>query len=159
MFAMRKSHLAALVVALALTGCAGAKDAVVPEGGAARAESARLAAVDWSGAQVVTVSLSEFAFAPDALTFRRGAPYRLRLRNDGDVTHYFVSEGFFGAIAVEKLQTPEGDIARPEVASIALAPGAEKELWFVPLDAGAYELECTAPLHSAFGMVGRIRIT
>ena len=46
----------------------------------------------------------------------------------------------------------------PYLRSIAVAPDTEKELYFVAVGKGEYDLECTAPLHSRFGMVGAIQV-
>ena len=146
-------------VTLGLAGCAGGED-VFGEPGAGYVEemAAQVAAADWSKAETITVTLSEYEFAPATLSFRQGVPYRLRIENRGSVTHYFESEGFFKAIASQRLKTPRGEIDLPYLKSIAVARGVEKELFFVPVKGGEYDLECTAPLHSLFGMDGRIEV-
>ena len=48
---------------------------------------------------------------------------------------------------------------RPLLKAIALAPGETKEILFVPIRKGTYELQCTAPFHKALGMSGTIDIT
>ncbi len=140
-------------------GCAGAQD-VFGDPGAGYVGDARerVASADWPRAETPTVVLSEYAFSPGTLTFRAGTPYRLRIENGGDSTHFFVSDGFFKAIAPGRLITRSGETAQPALKSIALAPGEAKTLEFVPVRTGAYELECTAPLHAAFGMHGTILI-
>ncbi len=80
------------------------------------------------------------------------------MENRGKATHFFVSEEFFKSIAIQRMKTPEGEIAMPYLRSIAVAPGTQKELFFVPVKKGEYDLECTAPLHSLFGMVGTIQV-
>jgi hypothetical protein len=58
-------------------------------GGAALAPALSTSAadnVDWSAATLVTVELADERFVPNKLGFRRGAPYRLRLSNTGDIT-------------------------------------------------------------------------
>ena len=140
-------------------GCAGAQD-VFGDPGAGYVGDARerVASADWPRAETPTVVLSEYAFSPGTLTFRAGTPYRLRIENGGDSTHFFVSDGFFKAIAPGRLITRSGETAQPALKSIALAPGEAKTLEFVPVRTGAYELQCTAPLHAAFGMHGTILI-
>ena len=158
---MTRVNLIAIIAAmtLGLAGCAGGED-VFGEPGAGYVEdmAAPVAAADWSQAETITVALAEYEFAPAALSFRRGVPYRLRIENSGGATHFFASEGFFKAIAAQRLKTPEGEIDMPYLRSIAVAPGAVKELFFVPVKKGQYDLECTAPLHSLFGMVGGIQV-
>ncbi len=118
----------------------------------------RVASAEWSRAETLTVVLSGYAFSPGTLTFRAGTPYRLRIENGGDSTHFFVSDGFFKAIAPGRLITRSGETAQPNLKSIALPPGEAKDLEFVPARTGAYGLECTAPLHSVLGMHGTILI-
>ncbi len=153
-----KAALAALAV-VGVGGCAGAQD-VFGDPGAGYVVDARerVASAEWPRAETLTVVLSEYAFSPGTLAFRAGTPYRLRIKNGGDSTHFFVSDGFFKAIAPGRLITRSGETAQPTLESIALAPGEAKTLEFVPVRTGAYELECTAPLHAAFGMHGTILI-
>ena len=153
-----KAALAALAV-VGVGGCAGAQD-VFGDPGAGYVEDVRerVASAEWSRAETLTVVLSEYAFSPVTLTFRAGTPYRLRIENGGDSTHFFVSDGFFKAIAPGRLITRSGETAQPTLKSIALAPGEAKDLECVPVRTGAYELECTAPFHAAFGMHGTILI-
>ncbi len=106
----------------------------------------------------MTVGLSEYAFSPGSLTFSKGTPYRLRIVNRGSATHFFVAQGFFKAIAARGLKTASGETTYPYLKSIALGPGESKVLSFVPVKAGGYTLDCTAPFHASFGMTGAIRI-
>ncbi len=153
-----KAALAALAI-VGVGGCAGAHD-VFGDPGAGYVGDARerVASAEWPRAETLTVVLSEYAFSPGTLTFRAGTPYRLKIENGGESTHFFVSDGFFKAIAPGKLITRSGETAQPYLKSIALAPGEAKTLEFVPVRTGAYELECTAPLHGVFGMRGTILI-
>jgi hypothetical protein len=61
-------------------------------------------------------------------------------------------------IAVARLETPTAKVKAPWLKSIAIPPGTSKELYFVAVVRGEYDLECTAPLHALFGMVGKISI-
>ncbi len=157
MIATRKT--AVLLAMLALGGCAGGQDLFGdPKAGYVANPATFTKSADWSKAQTVTVRLSEYAFSPAALTFKKGAPYRLKIVNGGSAAHFFVSQGFFKAIAARGLKTASGETAHPYVKSIALGAGETKELSFVPVKAGRYTLDCTAPFHASFGMTGAIRI-
>ncbi len=142
-----------------LAGCAGG-DVILekPSAGYVRDIAAQTANVDWSKAETVTVTLSEFRFAPARLSFQGGIPYRLRLRNVGTRDHTFVTPGFFQAIAAEKLVSADGEAARPYLQSIAVPPGVEKELFFVPVKTAVYGVKCTVFLHESFGMEGKITV-
>ena len=117
-----------------------------------------LAGVNWSEAQSATVQLSEYQFEPSDLVFEVRAPYRLVLRNVGKGSHTFVSEGFFQAIAAQKLISPDGEIATPYLKTIEVPSQTEKELHFVAVRKGTYPLECSVLLHDTFGMEGQISI-
>lgn len=159
---LRAAHLRlslALLVAAFLAGCA-VRDVVSgqPLPGYVEDAAARVAAVDWSRAETVRIRLDEFAFQPSALSFRAGTPYRLLIENVGAVTHSFVAEGFFKAIAVEKLSGGGIEELVPFVKTIAVPPHELKELSFIAVKPGAYRLECTVPGHSLFGMTGEITV-
>lgn len=143
---------------LILTGCAAGDVYDETPVGYVPDAPAIVAGVDWTKAQRASIALNEYDFAPERLVFQRGTPYRLHLENRGDTTHTFTSEGFFKAIAARELETPQGTVEQPLLKTIAVAPGEAKELTFVPVEAGEYELECSRPFHAVFGMTGVIRI-
>jgi uncharacterized cupredoxin-like copper-binding protein len=151
--------IAALAVMLVLAGCtmgdAGRKD--TPSDYVVDA-AARVAAADWSRAETVTVALSNFHFMPDKLEFRHDTAYRLHLVNQSRSAHTFTSEGFFRAIAVQKLQSSSGSVAEASTTSIELAAGDQKDLYFVAVRPGTYKLECSELLHDTLGMTGQIAI-
>ena len=154
---IRRVLLAAAV--LALGGCARAVDVFGEPGAGYVADAAALtASADWSNAETVTVSLSEFAFTPASLTFRTGVPYRVVFQNTGGQTHVFVSDGFFKAIAAHSLRSAGGEVANPYLVTIAVAPGTTKELLFIAVNPGVYDLVCTLFLHQTAGMTGSISI-
>ena len=147
------------VIAAVLAGCTAGEDVFGrPEAGYVAAPASLTANVDWSKAETVEVVLSEFAFSPSKLTFHAKAAYRLVLRNEGSLTHVFATPDFFKAIAVQTLNTREGKVANPYLVAVSLAPGEVKEVLFLAVKPGAYELECTEPLHSTFGMTGTVRV-
>ena len=150
--------IALFVLVVALSGCASKEDRFANSGAGYVPGAAAVAGADWSRVETVAVELSEFEFSPATLNFRRGIPYRLRLVNRGQRTHYFVAAGFFRAIAVQKLAAPTGEVEAANLKSIALAPGTTKELFFIPVETGEFSIKCTAPFHGLFGMVGRIWI-
>jgi len=60
--------------------------------------------VDWANAEIVAVTMVNYEFVPDRLSFRRGVPYRLHLENHGSEIHDFSAPEFFKAI---ELRNPE----------------------------------------------------
>ena len=129
-----------------------------PSAGYLQDAAVRVAAADWSQTENLTLELSEFQFEPAALVFREGVPTRLTLRNVGDRTHTFVSEGFFKAIAAQKLVSADGEVANPYPETIEVPAGETKQLHFVPVTKGSHPLECSILLHDVFGMEGQITI-
>jgi uncharacterized cupredoxin-like copper-binding protein len=158
---MKPGRTLSLLACTALTVAACApKQAVLtsPPPGYLQDAPARAAAVDWSKAETVMIELSEYTFTPDKLTFAAAQPHRLQISNKGSTTHTFTSEAFFKAIAARKLHTPQEDVASPYLANLVLAPGGVDEIEFVAVTPGTYSLECSEPLHAAFGMTGEITI-
>ena len=117
------------------------------------------ASADWTNAVTVKVMVADFQFEPDHLTFESGKAYRLDLENKSKSTHFFAAEEFFKSVVTEKLVEGGNSVDRPLLKAIALAPGETKEILFVPIRKGTYELQCTAPFHKALGMSGTIDIT
>ena len=157
---MLRNRVAILIVVLTIAGCATAPvdDFATSASGYVEDQAAYITQANWGNAGTVEVVLDEFAFAPDSLRFTAGQPYRLRLTNAGDVTHFFVSEGFFRSIAVRSLSDARDSGGPILLESIAMPAGSTRELTFIPVVAGSYALECTVPFHAMFGMEGEITI-
>jgi uncharacterized cupredoxin-like copper-binding protein len=104
--------------------------------------------------ETVTVTLSNFHFAPAALTFHHGQPYSLRIVNAASGGHNFVAPGFFTASTMsptERAKAPGG--------KVDLSGGDSAELRFIaPARPGSYKLKCSHFLHSSFGMTGTITV-
>jgi uncharacterized cupredoxin-like copper-binding protein len=100
---------------------------------------------------VVAVQLNEFRFSPSSLSFEQGRSYILRLSNTGGVGHNFQAKTFFQAVEL-------GAGARDRVrdGDVEVAKGQSVDVALTPTRAGVYPLRCTHPLHSMFGMTGRI---
>ena len=118
----------------------------------------RVKSADWSKIKTVTIKLSEHKFNPSNLTFDTGIPYKLQITNDGRGKHYFVSEGFFKAIATRKAQSTDGEIKAPYFNAIEVYPNRSIDIYFIPVKEGNYNLKCTIAGHEGLGMVGSITI-
>ncbi len=148
-----------MIPLLSIAGCGAADDRFVQPTGQQMSElQSAVASVDWSNAEERVVALDEFSFTPSQLTFTIDQPYELTLKNDGGVTHSFVSAGFFDAIAAEGLIFADGEVKMPILESLTLEAGESKTLLFVPLKTGEFSLICEQLLHETFGMEGTIRI-
>lgn len=155
----RATTVPAVLATALLAACgAGTELAQGPPPGYVEDVGARVSAVDWRQAQGVTVRLDEFSFQPDRLGFDRGTPYRLSLENVGKRAHSFTSAGFFKAIAARRVTTPHGVVETPALVNLEVPAGETYVVEFVPVRAGAFELTCEEPLHTVFGMTGRLDI-
>jgi len=111
----------------------------------------RAAEIDWSKAESVTVVMTEYQFAPSAVSLRRGVPYRLHLENRGKELHEFTAAAFFKAASV---RNPEV-LANGGIEVVA-RPGETKDVYFVANEAGRFPLSCAD--HDWEGMVGDITV-
>jgi plastocyanin len=99
----------------------------------------------------VTISLSDYAFAPNALTLNVGAPTRLQFTNSASKGHSFSAPEFFAAS-----QIAADDQAKVRNGTVEVAGGQTVEVTVTPGRAGAYPLNCTHFMHSTMGMHGTI---
>jgi uncharacterized cupredoxin-like copper-binding protein len=145
-------------IALSMVAACAARDTVLrePPVGYIDDAPARVAAADWSKVETVTVILSNFRFTPKRVVFRQGVPYRLRLENTAGGAHTFTAPTFYKAIAAQKLVSGTGKITAPYVKDIEIAGKETKDLYFIPMRSGHYDLICSEPLHDMFGMSGEI---
>jgi len=109
-------------------------------------------AADWSKAQKITVVTVEYAFKPASLTFHQGVAYRLHLDNQGKETHEFTAPEFFKAIEMRDAKALNADHTE-----IVIQPGQQKNLYFIPKQAGSFPLRCSD--HDWAGMIGDITVT
>jgi len=117
----------------------------------ALASPAPAAEVDWSKAKLVTLITVEYAFEPNHLTFRRDIAYRLHVENHGRELHELTAPDFFKAV---ELHNPE--VMNREHTEIVLQPNEQKDLYFVTLRSGRYNMWCAD--HDWAGMTGDITV-
>lgn len=120
---------------------------------------ARVKAADWSKMQTVPVVLKEYSYSPSTLHFKVEVPYKLEIRNEGTIKHYFTAQDFFKAIATRKVQSnADGEIKAPYFSALEVFAGRSLDLYFVPVQKGSYKLHCTITGHETKGMHGTIVI-
>jgi uncharacterized cupredoxin-like copper-binding protein len=117
----------------------------------------------WDKMETVTVELLEHDFAPKDLKLKAGVPYRMIIKNTGDLDHYYTAPEFFkDAVAWRKVQTPRpggGEIKAPYFTAIeAYKKGGQVELFIVPVKKGKYDVVCTIDDHKEKGMTGSITV-
>jgi uncharacterized cupredoxin-like copper-binding protein len=112
---------------------------------------ARAAEVDWSKAQLVALTTVEYAFEPNHLILRRETAYRLHVENHGRELHELTAPKLFEAV---ELRNPE--VLNREHTEMVLQPNEQKDLYFVTLRPGRYDMWCAD--HDWAGMTGDITV-
>lgn len=107
--------------------------------------------LDWARAQTVTVVATEYGFAPSRFTVRVGTPYRLHLENRGKELQEFTAPVFLTSV---ELGNPEA--LNADRSEVILPPGAQKDLYLVPRQAGRYPFVWAE--HDWAGMTGEILV-
>jgi uncharacterized cupredoxin-like copper-binding protein len=112
---------------------------------------ARAAGVDWSKAELVTLTTVEYAFEPNHLILHPETAYRLHVENHGRELHELTAPDFFKAV---ELGNPEA--LNREHTEIVLQPNEQKDLYFVTSRPGHFDMWCAD--HDWAGMTGDITI-
>jgi uncharacterized cupredoxin-like copper-binding protein len=99
----------------------------------------------------VDVTMVDYRFVPDHLSFHHGVHYRLHLVNKGKQTHELTAPLFF---ASAKIDNP--DVLNREHTEIVMQPGDAKDLLLTPGPPGTYDLRCSD--HDWDGMIGGITV-
>ncbi len=125
--------------------------------------SALSAAGDLSRQEPITIEVrlgsdqGHLVFKPSRLTFETSKLYRLILINPSPLKHYFTSLRFGAAVWTRKVQDGQMEV-KGAIREIEVLPGKRAEWWFVPVQAGRFNLRCTIEGHTEAGMIGRITI-
>jgi uncharacterized cupredoxin-like copper-binding protein len=83
----------------------------------------------------MNVTMVDYKFMPDHLTFQHDVHYRLHLENHGKETHEFTAPIFF---ATAKIDNP--DVLNKERSEIVMQPGESKDIFLTPGKPGTYDL-------------------
>jgi uncharacterized cupredoxin-like copper-binding protein len=105
--------------------------------------------VAWSKAQRVVVTMVEYRFIPDHMTFRRDTPYRLHLENHGKELHEFTAPIFFRAVTLR-----DRHVLWTDGQEVVVQPGASADVDFIARRPGRFDLRCAD--HDWAGMTGEI---
>jgi len=101
----------------------------------------------------ISITLSDYSFAPNVLDLQAGVMYRLHLINGGSKDHNFSAPEFFAASQIG----PE-DQAKIEKGLVALNRGQSVDITVTPDHAGTFPVECTQFMHKMMGMHGSITV-
>ena len=148
---------ATAVLALAfITGCTTTPQATGPS----KDEIVKKA--DWSKMETVTVELLEHDFSPKDMKLKANTPYKMIVKNTGDLDHYYTAAEFFKSVAWRKAQTPRpsgGEIKAPYFTAVeAYKKVGVVELFFVTGKKDKFDVICTIGDHKDKGMFGTITV-
>lgn len=104
---------------------------------------------DWSAAQTVTVSMSNYAFTPSALNLKANQPYKLVFTSTVTKDHDFAAPELFAAGIVD----PD-DAAKVSKGVVEVDDGGTVAVRFMPTKAGTYNFTCDHFMHTMLGMKG-----
>ncbi|HWA88534.1 MAG TPA: cupredoxin domain-containing protein [Rhizomicrobium sp.] len=99
--------------------------------------------------QLVTVTMSNYSFAPATMDLLAGSDYQLHLVNTTNKGHDFSAPELFADSTV----APD-DRAKVKDGSVEVDAGATVDIRFTPGRKGTYKFRCTHFLHATFGMTG-----
>ena len=107
----------------------------------------------------ITVTMKEFAYAPNPITVAAGTPVEITLVNEGAVEHDFVIEvisvtdvSMDGAMEDHEMS---GDHEEFDLHTSTPA-GETSTLTFTPTEPGTYQIFCSVPGHKEAGMVAEL---
>jgi plastocyanin len=104
-----------------------------------------------SKAQTIDLTMVDYRFIPDHLTFQHDVHYRLHMENHGKETHEVTAPIFFASVDIDN-----PDLLNHERSEIVMQPGDVKDLYFTPHRPGTYDLRCSD--HDWDGMIGGITV-
>jgi len=107
------------------------------------------ASIDWTNADIVTVTLADYTFSPRRVTFRRNVHTRLRLVNIGTELHDFTAADFFKTVDLK-----DPSVMGSSVIAITVEPHQEKDIYFIARLPGHFGLICAD--HDWTGMTADI---
>jgi uncharacterized cupredoxin-like copper-binding protein len=99
----------------------------------------------------VNLTMIDYSFVPDHLTFQHDAQYRLHLENHGKETHEVTAPIFYASATIDN-----PDVLNRDRTEILMQPGDVKDLFFTAPKPGTYDLRCAD--HDWDGMVGGITV-
>ena len=99
----------------------------------------------------ITVQLTDYRYSPAEIDLTHGQSYVLHVVNPGGGAHDLSAKAFFQTVTLE----PES-VAAVHDGDIEVKGGQSADVAFTAGVAGTYEMHCTHPMHSMFGMKGKI---
>ena len=101
----------------------------------------------------LTITLSNYAFTPNALALQAGMTYQLHFTNSGSRDHNFSAPAFFAATEIAP-----GDQGKVQKGSVEVPSGQSVDITLTAGQPGSYPVECTHFMHKSMGMHGSITV-
>jgi len=102
---------------------------------------------------LINISLTNYAFTPNAITLKMGTTYHLHFINSGSKDHNFSAPQFFAASQI----APE-DQAKVKKGLVELESGQSVDVAVTPGQAGTFAVECKHFMHEMMGMHASITV-
>ena len=99
--------------------------------------------------QLITITMSNYAFDPNRIELLADSDYELHFVNSSNKSHDFSAPELFDAGTV----APD-DQAKVEDGKVEVEAGGTVDVRFMPKKKGSYPVHCTHFLHATFGMTG-----
>lgn len=103
--------------------------------------------------QLVTITMSNYAFAPDKIELLADSDYQLHFVNGSSKGHDFSAVDLFSAGTV----APD-DQSKVKDGAVEVEAGQTVDIRFTPKKKGSYPVRCTHFLHASFGMTGTVTV-
>ena len=91
-----------------------------------------MASADWDAMETVSVELGEYFFEPNVITLQVDQPYKLELKNAGELKHEFTADAFYRSVAFRKAQDTSGEYKGPHPSEIEVFAGQQTDLYLIP---------------------------
>ena len=102
-------------------------------------------------AATINLTMVDYRFNPDHLTFRHDVRYRLHMENHGKETHEVTAPMFFATATIEN-----PNVLNREHTEVVMQPGDVKDMYLTAHKPGTYDLRCSD--HDWNGMIGGITV-
>ena len=97
------------------------------------------------------LTMIDYKFMPNHLSFEHDVHYRLHLENHGKETHEVTAPTFFSTATIDNPA-----VLNREHTEVVMQPGDVKDLLLTPHKPGTYDLRCSD--HDWNGMIGRVTV-
>ncbi len=104
-------------------------------------------------AELIEISITDYAFTPPTLSLKAGAAYHMHFTNSGSKDHNYSAPEFFAAS-----QLTTDDQGKIKNGAVVVDSGHAVDITVTPGQAGTYALTCTHFMHKMMGMRGSISV-